>query len=88
MIGKVYVSRHFTPEAKARMLELVENLRAAYGSAIEELEWMSPDTKAAAQVKLAQVYPENRLSGPMGGLLDPRDIRRRPGRQYHARQPI
>ena len=58
VIGKVYVSRHFSPDAKARMVELVENLRAAYGSAIDELEWMSPDTKAAAQVKLAKFIPK------------------------------
>ncbi|MCP4899691.1 MAG: peptidase M13 [bacterium] len=58
VIGKVYVSRHFTSEAKARMVELVENLRSAYGVAIEELEWMSPETKAAAQVKLANFTPK------------------------------
>jgi endothelin-converting enzyme/putative endopeptidase len=58
VIGKVYVSRHFKPEAKVRMLELVENLRAAYGQAIEELEWMSPETKAAAKVKLAAFTPK------------------------------
>ena len=54
VIGKVYVGRHFTPEAKARMVELVENLRGAYGAAIEELEWMGPETKASAQEKLAR----------------------------------
>jgi endothelin-converting enzyme/putative endopeptidase len=58
VIGKVYVSRHFKPEAKERMLALVENLRAAYGQAIEELEWMSPETKAAAKVKLAAFTPK------------------------------
>jgi endothelin-converting enzyme/putative endopeptidase len=52
VVGKVYVARYFPPEAKARMVELVDNLRAAYGEAINELEWMSPETKAAALVKL------------------------------------
>ena len=52
VIGKVYVARYFPPEAKARMVALVDNLSAAYGEAISELEWMSPDTKAAALVKL------------------------------------
>ena len=52
VVGKVYVSRHFPPEAKARMGELVANLSAAYGEAIDGLEWMGPETKAAAQVKL------------------------------------
>jgi endothelin-converting enzyme/putative endopeptidase len=52
VVGKVYVKRHFPPEAKARMVELVSNLSAAYGEAIEELDWMSPETKEAALVKL------------------------------------
>ena len=58
VIGKVYVARHFTPAAKARMSELVENLRDAYGSSIDSLSWMSNDTKKAAQVKLAAFTPK------------------------------
>jgi len=58
VIGKVYVARHFTPEAKSRMSELVENLRDAYGSSIDNLSWMSDDTKKAAQVKLAAFTPK------------------------------
>ncbi|WP_448213898.1 M13 family metallopeptidase [Colwellia sp. MEBiC06753] len=58
VIGKVYVGRHFKPEAKARMSELVENLRSAYGQSIDELDWMSNDTKKAAHVKLAAFTPK------------------------------
>ncbi len=58
VIGKVYVSRHFTPQAKARMSELVENLRSSYGNSINDLEWMSTDTKKAAHVKLAAFTPK------------------------------
>ena len=58
VIGKVYVARHFTPEAKSRMSELVENLRNAYGSSIDDLAWMSADTKKAAHVKLAAFTPK------------------------------
>jgi len=58
VIGKVYVSRHFTPQAKSRMSELVENLRSSYGSSIDDLEWMSADTKKAAHVKLAAFTPK------------------------------
>ncbi|QOL25548.1 peptidase M13 [Thalassotalea sp. LPB0316] len=58
VIGKVYVSRHFKPEAKARMSELVENLRAAYGASIDDLTWMSKETKKAAHVKLAAFTPK------------------------------
>ncbi len=58
VIGKIYVSKHFKPEAKARMSELVENLRTAYGNSINDLDWMSDDTKKAAQVKLAAFTPK------------------------------
>jgi len=58
VIGKVYVGRHFKPEAKVRMTQLVENLRGAYGASIDELEWMSDATKAAAHVKLASFDPK------------------------------
>ena len=58
VVGKVYVSRHFPPEAKERMVELVSNLSAAYGEAISELDWMGPETKAAAQVKLEKFIPK------------------------------
>ena len=52
-IGQVYVARYFTPEAKAQMQDLVDNLKAAYRGRIEHLEWMSPETKAKALEKLA-----------------------------------
>jgi endothelin-converting enzyme/putative endopeptidase len=58
VIGKVYVGRHFVPEAKTRMTQLVENLRGAYGASIDELEWMSEPTKKAAHVKLASFDPK------------------------------
>lgn len=58
VIGKVYVGRHFKPEAKVRMTELVENLRGAYGASIDDLEWMSDATKKAAHVKLASFDPK------------------------------
>jgi endothelin-converting enzyme/putative endopeptidase len=58
VVGKVYVSRYFPPEAKARMVELVENLQAAYREALEELEWMGPETRQAALVKLEKFTPK------------------------------
>tara|TARA_R110002126_G_scaffold12196_2_gene53134 strand:- start:149 stop:2218 length:2070 start_codon:yes stop_codon:yes gene_type:complete len=53
MVGKEYVERHFQPEAKARMDQMIENLRLAFKEAINDLEWMSPATKVEAQTKLA-----------------------------------
>lgn len=51
-IGQLYVEKHFPAEAKARMMELVGNLRVALGERIKNLEWMSEETKAKALVKL------------------------------------
>jgi len=53
MLGKLYVARHFSPQAKARMEQLVANLQRAYKDGIDRLDWMSPDTKKQAQQKLA-----------------------------------
>jgi predicted metalloendopeptidase len=63
VVGRLYVERHFRPESKARMDQLVKNLRVAFEKGIDQLEWMSPDTKAQAKDKLAKFnvkigYPE------------------------------
>ncbi|HEU4530034.1 MAG TPA: M13-type metalloendopeptidase [Steroidobacteraceae bacterium] len=52
--GRLYVERHFKPEAKRRMDELVRNLIRAYEISIDELDWMSPATRAQARAKLAK----------------------------------
>ena len=54
MLGKIYVERHFKPEAKERMDQLIKNMRVAFKEAIDGLEWMSPETKKAAQEKLTK----------------------------------
>jgi predicted metalloendopeptidase len=58
MLGKLYVDRHFKPQAKARMEGLVANLREAYRTGIDQLEWMGPETKKEAQQKLARFHPK------------------------------
>lgn len=62
-IGQLYVQRHFPPQAKQRMIDLVENLRAAYRVRIQNVLWMSPETKVKATEKLNKVmvkvgYPD------------------------------
>ena len=56
ILGKVYVKENFPPEAKARMEELVDNVILGYGVAIENLEWMSPETKLAAKESIYMVH--------------------------------
>jgi endothelin-converting enzyme/putative endopeptidase len=57
-LGKKYVEKYFPPEAKARMQELVKNLRLAMGETIQGLDWMSAPTKAKALEKLSTFNPK------------------------------
>lgn len=52
--GRLYVEKHFRPEAKQRMEELVDNLMLAFDEGIRGLEWMSDDTKKEALAKLGK----------------------------------
>ena len=53
LLGQLYVEKYFPPDAKKRMLDLVNNLQSTYKDRIEKLDWMSPDTKKQALAKLA-----------------------------------
>jgi putative endopeptidase len=57
-VGQVYVERHFSPESKAQMSALVENLRKAYAQRIRALPWMTDETKKVALEKLAAFRPK------------------------------
>ncbi len=52
-VGEMYVAKYFPAEDKARMLALVKNLQTALSQHIAALDWMSDQTKAKAQEKLA-----------------------------------
>ncbi|MBF0576817.1 M13 family metallopeptidase [Dysgonomonas sp. GY617] len=51
-VGQLYVEKYFPPKAKERMLDLVKNLKESLSERINNLEWMSKETKAKAQEKL------------------------------------
>lgn len=53
LLGQLYVEKYFPPDAKKRMLDLVNNLISVYKDRIEKLDWMSPETKKRALEKLA-----------------------------------
>ena len=62
-VGQIYVKRHFTPEAKAKVKDLVSNLLSAYRTRITNLDWMSPETRKIAMRKAQTVsvkigYPD------------------------------
>jgi len=52
LLGQLYVQQYFKPEAKQRMLVLVDNLEASFKEHINALDWMSADTKKRALIKL------------------------------------
>jgi putative endopeptidase len=58
LVGQLYVARYFPPESKAKMQELVANLRAALSERIDSLGWMTPETKSRAHEKLATFTPK------------------------------
>lgn len=58
LLGQLYVKEYFKPEAKARMTELVSNLRKAFAVRINKLDWMSPATKVKALAKLTAFRPK------------------------------
>ena len=53
-VGRLYVERYFPAESKALMADLVGNIRKAMKLRIEQLDWMSPETKLQAMEKLAK----------------------------------
>jgi putative endopeptidase len=54
IVGKVYVEKHFSPEAKEKVSILVKNLIKAYEESIKKLDWMSPETKKQALDKVSK----------------------------------
>lgn len=66
-IGRVYVDRYFDPSSKARMEEIVSNLKKAFRERIQNLAWMEPETKKKALIKLEALdvqvgYPDEWLN--------------------------
>ncbi len=63
VVGKAYVTQHFPPERKQQVLDMAKNFITAFGEGIDQLEWMSPETKKQAHAKLAKInvkigYPD------------------------------
>jgi len=58
LLGQLYVAKHFKPEAKERMKELLVNMKTAFSNRINRLEWMSEPTKKKAQDKLNAFTPK------------------------------
>ncbi len=62
-VGQEYVARYFPPAAKARAKEMIVNIVAAMSETVNQLDWMSPETKKKAQEKISTIdikvgYPD------------------------------
>jgi predicted metalloendopeptidase len=55
VVGELYVGKYFKPDAKAKMDLLVKNLLASFGSSIDDLAWMTDETKSKAKEKLSKI---------------------------------
>lgn len=76
ILGRAYVQERFTPDAKARALEMVNNLRAAFRERLATRTWMSDETRARAYAKLDAFvqkigYPERWLDYTELSLTQP-----------------
>ncbi len=79
-LGKEYARRHFPETSKQAVSDMVEEIRAAYHTRIERLDWMKPATKRRAHTKLDNInvfvgYPSvwkdlSTLAFPQGNLLE------------------
>ena len=91
MLGKLYVEKHFTPQAKARMEHAGrEPARAPTRTASTGSSGWAPRPEKQAQEKLAALPSEDRLPDQVARLLEARDQEGRPGRQrrcapWHSR---
>ena len=54
-IGRKYVEKYFPPERKAQTTLMVSHFLSAFKESIEHLDWMSPETKKEAQIKLSKI---------------------------------
>ena len=58
LLGQLYVEKHFPPEAKERMADMLYYLSEAYADSIRNLEWMGDETKEKALEKLSKFTPK------------------------------
>jgi putative endopeptidase len=61
-LGQAYVAKVFSPELKASTLDMVKRIETAMGQRIQQLDWMTPETKQQALVKLAGI--RNKIGYP------------------------
>ena len=73
-LGKIYVKHHFPPEYKQRMVELIDNLLESFRIGIEDLEWMSKETKEKAPQSVSGASRTGKSSGSKKVKLTPSQV--------------
>ncbi len=58
VLGKLYVEKTFPPQAKAKMMEMITNIKEALAERIQGLDWMTEETKKQALIKLQAITPK------------------------------
>ena len=56
IVGRLYVEKHFPAEAKVQVRAIVDDITTAFDRRIDNLTWMTPETKAKAKAKVATLY--------------------------------
>ena len=87
-VGRLFVERHFSPQAKAKASEMVRSIAAAFVRRIDALDWMAPSTKAEAKAKVQALYVGVGYPDHWAGLVGPRGPARRPRRQRGPRRAL
>jgi putative endopeptidase len=70
-LGQEYVAKHFSGDSKVKALAIVEQVRDVLRDRLQEIEWMQPQTKSAALLKMERFnvkigYPDQWLNyGPL-----------------------
>ncbi len=65
-VGRMYTAKYFPPEAKAKAIAMVEELKKQFAVRIDKLPWMAAATKTKAKEKVATLkvgmgYPDKKL---------------------------
>jgi putative endopeptidase len=56
-LGELYVAKHFPPASKARMMEMIDNIKAVMRERLQKVEWMTEDTRQKALAKFDKFEP-------------------------------
>ncbi len=72
VLGQAYVRKNFTPEAKARALEMVRNIRAELKSRLGGLAWMSQRDQDQGVCQARNHHQQDRVPRYLAGLLQAR----------------